>query len=92
MADSASTPRTGAAGISSALWEEAGWLDCELSVEVPVHGFTVRDLLRLSTGSIVETQWKSGDDMPLQANKRQVGWVECEALGESLAVRVTELL
>jgi flagellar motor switch/type III secretory pathway protein FliN len=77
---------------SSSLWEEAGWLACDLSVELPVHGFTVRDLLQLSLGSIVETQWNNGDDMPLRASKRQIGWVEFEALGESLAVRLTELI
>lgn len=74
------------------LWEEAGWLECHLSVELPLHGFTVRDLLQLSVGSIVETHWKNGDDMPLRANKRQIAWIEFEALGEALAVRVTELL
>ena len=74
------------------MWDEAGWLKCALSVELPLHGFTVRDLLQLSVGSIVETQWKNGDDMPLRANQRQVAWIEFEALGDSLAVRVTELL
>jgi flagellar motor switch/type III secretory pathway protein FliN len=74
------------------LWDEAGWLKCDLSVELPLHGFTVRHLLQLSAGSIVETHWKNGDDMPLRANQRQIAWIEFEALGESLAVRVTELL
>ena len=78
-------------GISAGLWEEAGWLQCDLSVELPVPGFTVRDLLRLSVGSVVETQWKNGHDVPLHANKRQIGWIEFEAVGESLAVRLTEL-
>ena len=78
--------------ISPNLWEEAGWLNCQLTVELPVHGFTVRDLLHLSVGLIVETQWKSSEDMPLCACKRQIGWVECEAFGESLGVRVTELV
>jgi flagellar motor switch/type III secretory pathway protein FliN len=74
------------------LWEEAGWLKCQLSVELPLFGFTVRDLLQLSVGSIVETHWKNGDDMPLRVNKRQIAWIEFEALGDDLAVRVTELL
>jgi len=41
-APGASNPAT--PGFSSAVWEEAGWLGCEVSVELPVHGFTVRDL------------------------------------------------
>jgi len=79
-------------GISPELWEEAGWLGCNLSVELPVHDFPVRDLLQLSLGSIVETQWKSGEDMPVRANRRQIGWVEVETLGNSLAFRLTELI
>ena len=79
-------------GYSSELWEEAGYLECELSVELPVHGFTVRDLLQLAAGSIVETQWKNAQDMPLRASNRQIGWVEFEAVGETLSVRITELV
>jgi flagellar motor switch/type III secretory pathway protein FliN len=92
MAESLVVPATIAPGISAALWEEAGWLGCQLSVELPVYGFSVRDLLQLAVGSIVETHWKGGDDMPLRANKRQIGWVEFEAFGDFLAVRLTELL
>ena len=92
MAASSPTIGQGSTGISPDLWEEAGWLNCQLTVELPVHGFTVSDLLHLSVGLIVETQWKNSDDMPLRACKRQIGWVECEAFGDSLGVRVTELL
>jgi flagellar motor switch/type III secretory pathway protein FliN len=87
LAQTAATP-----AISAELWEEAGWLPCNLSVEVPLHGFTVRDLLQLSIGSVVETKWKTGEDMPVRANCRQIGWVEFEALGEFLAFRLTELI
>lgn len=75
-----------------ALWEEAGWLPCSISVELPVHGLTVRGLLELSAGSLVETAWKSGEDTPLRVNGWQIGWVEFEQMGESLGVRLTELL
>lgn len=80
-----------APGISSELWDEAGWLPCELSVELPIPEFRVRDLLRLTVGSVVETLWKNGHDVPLHANKRQIGWIEFEAVDESVAVRVSEL-
>ena len=92
MAEGSAAPGQGTPDLSPVLWEEAGWLECELSVELLVHGFTVRELLQLSVGSVVETQWKNGNDMPLHANRRQIGWVEFEALGESLAVHLTELL
>lgn len=92
MADTTTLAVAAAPANGSGLWDEAGWLKCDLSVELPLHGFTVRDLLQLAVGSIVETHWKNGDDMPLRANQRQVAWIEFEALGDSLAVRVTELL
>ena len=78
--------------ISIALWEEAGWLPCELCVELPVRGLSVRDLLGLSIGSLVQTEWKSGQDAPIRVNGRQVGWVEIEQMGELIGVRLTELL
>jgi len=87
----AATALKDAASFSAELWEQAGWLQCELSVELPVPEFTVRDLLRLAAGSVVETQWKSGHDVPLLANRRQIGWVEFEAVGESLAVLLSAL-
>lgn len=76
----------------AALWEEAGWLPCVMSVELPVKGFSVRDFLGLTIGSLVETAWKSGVDAPLRVNGCQIGWAEFEQLGERLGVRVTELL
>jgi flagellar motor switch/type III secretory pathway protein FliN len=92
MAEGAGASMSVKPGFSSELWEEAGYLGCELSVELPVHGFTVRDLLQLAAGSVVETQWKNGQDMPLRASNRQIGWVEFEAVGETLAVRLTDLV
>jgi flagellar motor switch/type III secretory pathway protein FliN len=92
MAEAAGASMSAKPGFSSALWEEAGYLECELSVELPVHGFTVRDLLQLAIGSVVEAQWKNGQDMPLRASNRQIGWVEFEAAGETLAVRLTDLV
>ena len=78
--------------ISAALWEEAGWLACELSVELPLYSFTVGNLLQLAVGSLVQSNCNNGDDVPLHANRRQIAWIEFEALGDSLAFRVTELL
>jgi len=91
MADLAPVRIKEPSSFSPELWEQAGWLQCELTVELPVPEFTVRDLLRLSVGSVVETQWKSGHDVPLLANRRQIGWVEFEAMGEALAVLLSAL-
>jgi flagellar motor switch/type III secretory pathway protein FliN len=88
----ASTPASPQPEISAAQWEEAGWLPCEISVELPVLELSVRGLLELSVGSLIETEWKSGEDAPLRVNGRQIGWVEFEQMGESLGVRLTVLL
>jgi len=92
MAEAAGASISVTPGFSSELWAEAGYLGTELSVELPVYGFTVRNLLQLAAGSVVETQWKNGQDMPLRASNRQIGWVEFEAVGETLAVRLTDLV
>lgn len=92
MADAASVSRLPEPEISAALWEEAAWLPCRISCKLPVDRFSVCDLLELSVGSLVETEWKSGEDVPLRVNGRQIGWVEFEQMGELLGVRLTELL
>jgi flagellar motor switch/type III secretory pathway protein FliN len=92
VADRVPTSESPHPDVSVALWDEAGWLPCELSVELPVHGFSVRDLLELTAGSLVQTAWKNSEDAPLRVNGWQIGWVEFELIGESLGVRLTELL
>lgn len=67
------------------------WLPCTLVLEIPVAGFTVGDLLGLTTDSIVETAYHQSSDLPLRVNGQLVGWTEFEVVGERLAVRLTDL-
>jgi flagellar motor switch protein FliN/FliY len=71
--------------------ETLPWLPCTLAVDLPVVRFTVRDLLRLAKGSIVETAYHQSSDLPLRVNGQLVGWTEFEVVGERLAVRLTDL-
>jgi flagellar motor switch/type III secretory pathway protein FliN len=71
-------------------WKRAEQLPCRLSVELKVAAFTVRDLVRLNTGSVIETGWAQSTDVPVFVNKVLIGWAEFEVLGEWLAVRLTE--
>jgi flagellar motor switch/type III secretory pathway protein FliN len=71
--------------------EEFGWLPCQLSVEIPASRFTVRDLLNLRKGSIVETASHHAIDVPLRANGLLIAWAEFEVIGTELTVRITEL-
>ncbi len=66
------------------------WLPCTLSLELPVVRFTIGDLLSLTKGSIVETACHHTSDVPLRVNKLLMGWTEFEAVGDRLAVRITD--
>ena len=66
-------------------------LPVELDVAVPVREFSVRDLLALEPGHIIETLWPHGEDMPLAAGDVQMAWSEFEVVDSQLAVRVTRL-
>lgn len=67
------------------------WLPCTLALDLPVQRFTVRDLLALAEGSVIETVYHQSSDLPLRVNGQLVGWTEFEVVGESLAVRLTDL-
>jgi flagellar motor switch/type III secretory pathway protein FliN len=73
-------------------WDQAGLLPSVLSVDVPLKTFTVRDLLRMEPGAIVESKNVNGADVPVFVNTRLIGWAEFEVVGQRLAVRLTELI
>lgn len=66
-------------------------LPVELNVAVPVRDFRVRNLLTLSPGQLVETQWSHGEDLPLSSGDVQMAWTEFEVVDTRLAVRITRL-
>jgi flagellar motor switch/type III secretory pathway protein FliN len=73
------------------MWEEAGWLPCLVSVDLPLRRFTVRTLLRLEPGTVLESNLADGADLPVSVNSQLIGWGEFEIVGQGLAVRLTEL-
>ena len=68
-----------------------GRLPVELDVSVPVRNFRVWNLLALEPGTIVESQWGHGSDLPLAAGDVQLAWSEFEVVESVLAVRITRL-
>lgn len=84
------TPTVEAEMNEAELWKRAEELPCQLTVDLRIPLFTVGDLFRLSTGSVIETEWTQSTDVPLFVNRELIGWAEFEVLGEELAVRVTE--
>jgi flagellar motor switch/type III secretory pathway protein FliN len=76
--------------------QEARWLPaldlpCQLTVDLPLPGFTLADFLKLQVGSVVATGWRSTQDVPLRINGTLIAWGEFEGAGHRLAVRLTEL-
>jgi flagellar motor switch protein FliN/FliY len=91
MATLPALPREVPVAIPEDLWEEAGWLPCLLSVDLPLRKFTVRDLLQLEPGAVLESRNANGSDVPVIVNTQLIGWAEFEVVGQRLAVRITEL-
>jgi len=72
-------------------WKRVEKLPCNLSVEVRVPGFTLKDLLALEAASVVRSQLPTSSSPPLLANGKVVARGDFEVLGKRLAVRLTEL-
>jgi flagellar motor switch protein FliN/FliY len=66
-------------------------LPVELDVAVPVREFRVRNLLALEPGTVIESRWNHGNDLPLAAGDVTLAWTEFEVIETQLGVRVTRL-
>jgi flagellar motor switch protein FliN/FliY len=66
-------------------------LSCQLSLEIPIPGFTVAALLRLSPNDVINTHWLQGSDVPLHVNGKLIGWTEFEVIDDHLAARLTQI-
>ncbi len=72
-------------------WVHFSGLQCDLTVEVPLPGFKVRDLSNLQPQVVIPSQWHVGEDVPLRINGQLIAWSEFEVAHNKLAVRITEL-
>lgn len=72
-------------------WARVENLPCLLTVEIPVPGFAVGDLVHLAPGKVIATRWVAGQDVPLRINGELIAWSEFDVVEERLAVRMTEL-
>jgi flagellar motor switch/type III secretory pathway protein FliN len=76
---------------SDAAWNHVKGLLCLLSVEVPIPQFTVRQLLELASGAILDTFYEEGSHVPVVVNGQMIAWGEFDVVNETLAIRLTEL-
>ncbi len=67
-------------------------LPVELEVAVPLRDFRVRNLLALRPGTLIESQWVHGADIPIGSADVQLAWSEFEVVDTQLAVRLTRLV
>jgi flagellar motor switch protein FliN/FliY len=75
-----------------AAWADVRGLRCRLSVELPIPRFTVRKLLDLAPGDVLDTYFEEGAHVPVLVNGEMIGWGEFDVLDEVLAIRLTELI
>jgi len=82
----------GEGAIPEACWVQLAELRCSFSVALGVPGLTVRDVLHLSTGKVLNTQWRTNRDLPVLINGKMLGVGEFDAATEKLGIRITEFL
>ena len=63
----------------------------QLEVGIPIRDFRVKNLLVLEPGSLIESSWVPGEDVPMASGEVQLAWSEFEVVDSQLAVRLTRL-
>ncbi len=74
-----------------AAWPLLSTLPVKLSASIPVRGLYVRDLLALSKGQTIESDWPETEDVPLKAGQVLLCWCEFEVVDQRMALRMTRL-
>ena len=67
-------------------------IDVELTVEVGRTEITIRDLLRLNEGSVVELERLAGDPLDILINNTKIAKGEVVMIGERFGVRFGEIV
>ena len=67
-------------------------IDVMLTVEVGRTEITIRDLLRLNEGSVVELDRLAGDPLDIMVNNTKIAKGEVVMVGERFGIRFTEIV
>ena len=67
-------------------------IDVELTVEVGRTEITIRDLLRLKEGSVVELDRLAGDPLDILVNNTKIAKGEVVMIGERFGIRFGEIV
>lgn len=71
--------------------ESVSGLPCNLSIDLPVAGFKVRDLLELEIETVVDTRCNTSNPVPIWVNAIKIGDAEFDLFGTRIAIRINEL-
>jgi flagellar motor switch/type III secretory pathway protein FliN len=77
--------------LSGSGWERIQEAPCTLVAEIPVQGFTVRDLLLLQAGYLVNSKQSTSAKIAVRASGSFLAWAQFEAVNGRLGVRLTDL-
>ena len=66
-------------------------IDVNLTVEVGRTEITIRELLRLNEGSVVELDRLAGDPLDIMVNNTKIAKGEVVMVGEKFGIRFTEV-
>jgi flagellar motor switch/type III secretory pathway protein FliN len=72
-------------------WPMISRLPVAMAVQIPLTGFTVRNLLELQTGYTVISSWALAEDVPLKVGALQIASGEFEVVEHRMALRLTTL-
>ncbi|MGH9451495.1 MAG: FliM/FliN family flagellar motor switch protein [Terriglobia bacterium] len=72
-------------------WTSISGLPCQLSVDLSIAGFKVRDLLALEIETVIASQSSATGPVPLWVNGAKLARAEFDILGTRLAIRISEL-
>jgi flagellar motor switch protein FliN/FliY len=72
-------------------WGLLAQIPMHVAASIPLRKFTLRDLVELRAGSVVRSEWLSGEDVPLKIGAVQISWCEFEVVEQRLAIRLTRL-
>ena len=67
-------------------------IDVMLTVEVGRTEITIRDLLRLNEGSVVELDRLAGDPLDIMVNNTKIAKGEVVVVNEKFGVRLTDII
>jgi len=89
-----STPQieTSSEDSAKSVFTTCHWLLCDTAVEIAVPHFTVGDLLKLASGTVIQTVTPAKSELPIRIKGIQAGSGQLEVVGDRLAIRITELI